>query len=42
MAPSQFIAHLEITLDFAPEKSLGELSGVIEPMREHLQQAIPR
>jgi divalent metal cation (Fe/Co/Zn/Cd) transporter len=38
---SGHIAHVEITLGFAPEKSLGELSEIIERMREHLQQAIP-
>jgi divalent metal cation (Fe/Co/Zn/Cd) transporter len=35
------IAHVEITLGFAPEKNLGELSEIIARMREHLQQAIP-
>jgi|KBSSwiStaDraftv2_1062776.scaffolds.fasta_scaffold265661_2 divalent metal cation (Fe/Co/Zn/Cd) transporter len=35
------IAHVEITLGFAPEKSLGDLSEIVARMREHLQQAIP-
>src|SRR5262245_23274312 len=38
---SGHIAHVEITLGFAPEKSLRELSEIIARMREHLQQAIP-
>ena len=35
------IVHVEITLGFAPNKSLGELTGIIARMKEHLQQAIP-
>jgi divalent metal cation (Fe/Co/Zn/Cd) transporter len=35
------IAHVEITLGFAPEKTLGDLSEIMARMREHLQQAIP-
>ena len=35
------IAHVEITLGFAPDKSLGELSAIMARMQEHLQQAIP-
>jgi divalent metal cation (Fe/Co/Zn/Cd) transporter len=35
------IAHVEIILGFAPDKSMGELSEFIERMQVHLQQAIP-
>jgi divalent metal cation (Fe/Co/Zn/Cd) transporter len=35
------IAHVEITLGFAPEKRLGDLSEIVARMREHLEQAIP-
>ena len=35
------IAHVEITLGFAPEKNVGELSAVVARMEHHLQQAIP-
>jgi len=38
---SGIIAHVEITLGFAPDKNLGQLSGIIERMQEHLRQAIP-
>jgi divalent metal cation (Fe/Co/Zn/Cd) transporter len=35
------IAHVEITLGFAPERRLGDLSEIVARMREHLEQAIP-
>jgi cation diffusion facilitator family transporter len=35
------IAHVEITLGFAQDKTVGELSGIITRMRDHLQEAIP-
>jgi len=35
------IAHVDITLGFAPDKSIGELSGLVARMQDHLQQAIP-
>ena len=35
------IAHVEITLGFAPEKSVGDLSVVVARMEDHLQQSIP-
>ena len=35
------IAHVEITLGFATEKTLGELSAVVARMEHHLNQAIP-
>lgn len=35
------VAHVEITLGFAPDKTLRELTEIIARMQEHLQEAIP-
>lgn len=35
------IVHVEIALGFAPDKTLGALSGIVARMKDHLQQAIP-
>ena len=35
------LAHIEITLGFAPEKTIGELTDVLQRMTKHLQEAIP-
>ncbi len=35
------IAHVEITLGFGSDKSVGEISDLVTRMQDHLQQAIP-
>jgi divalent metal cation (Fe/Co/Zn/Cd) transporter len=35
------IAHVEITLGFSREKTVGELAAIISRMQQHLQKAIP-
>ena len=35
------IAHVEITLGFAPDKNLAELSEIVGRMKDHLEQTIP-
>ncbi|MCI0413712.1 cation-efflux pump [bacterium] len=35
------VIHVEITLGFAPDKTMGELRGVVARIQDHLQQTIP-
>ncbi len=35
------VAHVEITLGFAQDKSVGEVSRIVARMRDHLREAIP-
>lgn len=35
------VVHVEITLGFAPDKTIGELRGIVAQIQNHLQQTIP-